>query len=86
MAKKSKFQKSVVNIFFNDFYSNLAKFQVPWAVFAHSIKENVISRYRNFKLWNPFLAKIGLILLNISQNWVCTRYFWVLNDTNHGDT
>ena len=80
------FKNLLQTFFLTIFYSNLAKFQVPRAIFAHSIKENVISRYRDFKLRDPFLAKIGLIFLNISRNWVCTRYSWVLNDTNHGDT
>ena len=86
MAKNQNFKNLLQTFFLTIFYSNLAKFQVPRAIFAHSIKESVISRYRNFKLRDPFFMKIGLILLDISRNGVCTRYFGGWNNTNHGDT
>ena len=85
-AKNSKFQKIVATKGFSHPKLYLGQF----LGFQDNLKsffiKNMISRYRDFKSRDPFLAEIGLVLLNISQNWVCIRYFWVLNDTNHGDT
>ena len=48
--------------------------------------ENVFLRYRDFKLRDPFLAKIGPFLPNNFENPKNIRYFEVLYDINHGDT
>ena len=42
----------------------------------------MILRYRDFKARGPFLAKIGLFLLNIFQNPENTKYLGVLYGKN----
>ena len=80
-GQKIKISKICCKRFLTIFYSNLTKYQVPRSIFAHSIKENVISRYRDFNLRDPFWAKIGLFSLIISQNPKNFTYFVVQNKT-----
>ena len=42
--------------------------------------------YRDLKSQDPFSAKLGPFLLNISQNGLRNRFFVVLHDANHRDT
>ena len=82
--KNSK--KWILAIFRPHLFSNLAKFQLYSSITAKVDSKNVFLRYRDFKLWDPFLAKFGPFSRNISKYPKNIGYFWVLNDTNHGDT
>ena len=68
------------------FKIELAKFQLSSTFLSQVIIENVFLRYRDFKLRDPFLAKIDPFLPNIFKNPKNIRYFGVWCDINHRDT
>ena len=80
LKMRPKIKKVIATFFPTVFLYNLAKFQLSSMFLSQVIIENVFLRYRDLKFWDPFLAKNGPFLLNISQNPENIPHLGILHD------